>query len=161
MKHELTKYFKHRMKLELSQEKTYATDLMKGGYIFLVTSSRRSESAKRLTLQRDGTSRENHAGHGTVVQKDCQSVEQVHVLSSYLKAQHTGRPDSICESIILGAGAILLSPSICSHAYHAIDRRVKQCGTAPFGKSCSREQQVTRCRFAENTLQSSAQARRI
>ena len=35
MKHELTKYFKHRMKLELSQEKTYVTDLRKNGIHFL------------------------------------------------------------------------------------------------------------------------------
>ena len=35
MKHELTKYFKHCMKLELSQEKTYVTDLRKNGIHFL------------------------------------------------------------------------------------------------------------------------------
>lgn len=35
MKHELTKYFKHRIKLELSQEKTYVTDLRKNGIHFL------------------------------------------------------------------------------------------------------------------------------
>ena len=35
MKQELTKYFKYRMKLELSQEKTYVTDLRKDGIHFL------------------------------------------------------------------------------------------------------------------------------
>ena len=35
MKQELTKYFKYRMKLELSQEKTYVTDLRKNGIHFL------------------------------------------------------------------------------------------------------------------------------
>ena len=35
LKNELTKYFKYRMKLELSQEKTYVTDLRKDGIHFL------------------------------------------------------------------------------------------------------------------------------
>ena len=35
LKRMLTKYFKHRMKLELSQEKTYVTDLRKDGIHFL------------------------------------------------------------------------------------------------------------------------------
>ena len=35
LKNELTKYFKYRMKLELSQEKTYVTDLRKAGIHFL------------------------------------------------------------------------------------------------------------------------------
>ena len=35
LKHELTKYFRFRMKLELSQEKTYVTDLRKDGIHFL------------------------------------------------------------------------------------------------------------------------------
>ena len=52
MKRELTKYFRQKLKLELSQEKTYVTDLRKEGYIFSVTSSRRNESAKHRTLQR-------------------------------------------------------------------------------------------------------------
>ena len=35
MKRELTKYFRQKLKLELSQEKTYVTDLRKGGIHFL------------------------------------------------------------------------------------------------------------------------------
>lgn len=35
MKRELTKYFRQKLKLELSQEKTYVTDLRKGGIHFI------------------------------------------------------------------------------------------------------------------------------
>jgi group II intron reverse transcriptase/maturase len=49
MKHELTKYFKHRMKLELSQEKTYVTDLRKNGIHLLSVKAVSSKYVKART----------------------------------------------------------------------------------------------------------------
>ena len=51
VKRELTKYFKYKMKLELSQEKTYVTDLRKEGIHFLGYVVKAEQNAERQTRQ--------------------------------------------------------------------------------------------------------------
>ena len=131
LKRELTKYFKYRMKLELSQEKTYVTDLRESGIRFLGFVVKAEK--KRKTP--DPSTWSEH-----LVGKPLPDMERL--TKKIHNLQHEIRNIGLCtqpntqaayiqrvNSIIMGL-AQYIQPSICSHAFHAIDRRVNNTALA-------------------------------
>jgi len=125
LKKELTKYFKYKMKLELSQEKTYVTDLRTEGIHFLgfvVKAERkhRTPDPKTWTSNLVGKpfpdmERLTKKIHG--LQDEVRKIGKMEGLEA--QAEQIQQ----INSAIMGI-AQYLQTSICSHAYHAIDRRV-------------------------------------
>ena len=135
MKRELTKYFRQKLKLELSQEKTYVTDLRKGGIHFLgyiVKAERKRKTPDPATWT------EHLVGKPLpdmerLSKKIASLLEQVHRIELYSKPNTQAAQIQYVNSIILGL-AQYYQPSICSHAYHAIDRRVNNAALAVWKK---------------------------
>ena len=135
MKRELTKYFKHKMKLELSQEKTRITDLRGEGIHFLGFVVK---AEKKRKTPDPATWSEHLVGKPTPDME--RLAEKIRNLSNkvweiaFCKQSNT-QVAKIQEvnSIIMGI-AQYLQPSICSHAYHAIDRRVNHTALAVWKK---------------------------
>lgn len=136
MKRELTKYFRQKLKLELSQEKTYVTDLRKGGIHFLgyiVKAERKRKTPDPATWT------EHLVGKPLpdmerLSKKIASLLEQVHRIELYSKPNTQAAQIQYVNSIILGL-AQYYQPSICSHAYHAIDRRVNNAALAVWKKA--------------------------
>lgn len=135
MKCELTKYFRQKLKLELSQEKTYVTDLRKGGIHFLgyiVKAERKRKTPDPATWT------EHLVGKPLpdmerLSKKIGNLLEQVHRIELFSKPNTQAAQIQYVNSIILGL-AQYYQPSICSHAYHAIDRRVNNAALAVWKK---------------------------
>lgn len=135
MKRELTKYFRQKLKLELSQEKTYVTDLRKGGIHFLgyiVKAERKRKTPDPATWT------EHLVGKPLpdmerLSKKIGNLLEQVHRIELFSKPNMQAAQIQYINSIILGL-AQYYQPSICSHAYHAIDRRVNNAALAVWKK---------------------------
>lgn len=125
LKKELTKYFRYRMKLELSQEKTYVTDLRTNGIHFLgfvVKAERkhRTPDPKSWTNNLVGKpfpdmERLTKKIHG--LQDEVRKIGKMEGLEA-----QAGQIQYV-NSAIMGI-AQYLQTSICSHAYHTIDRRI-------------------------------------
>lgn len=135
MKRELTKYFKHKMKLELSQEKTRITDLRGEGIHFLGFVVK---AEKKRKTPDPATWSEHLVGKPTPDME--RLAEKIRNLSNKVREiafckQSNTQVAKIQEvnSIIMGI-AQYLQPSICSHAYHAIDRRVNHTALAVWKK---------------------------
>ncbi|SFC01766.1 group II intron reverse transcriptase/maturase [Ruminococcus albus] len=125
LKYEMTSYFKYKLKLELSQEKTYVTDLQRKGIKFLgfvVKAERKRKTPDPKTWT------------DNLVGKPYPDLERLNRKLDTLKAdikkietfkEPTSRAAMIHEinSKIMGI-AQYLQPSICSHAFEIIDRRV-------------------------------------
>lgn len=135
MKRELTKYFRQKLKLELSQEKTYVTDLRKGGIHFIgyiVKAERKRKTPDPATWT------EHLVGKPLpdmerLSKKIASLLEQVHRIELYSKPNTQAAQIQYVNSIILGL-AQYYQPSICSHAYHAIDRRINNAALAVWKK---------------------------
>ena len=125
VKRELTKYFKYKMKLELSQEKTYVTDLRKEGIHFLGYVVKAEQ--KRRTPD-PATWKEHLVGKPfpdmmRLTKKIRNIAAQVRQIERYSKPNLRAAQIQYVNSMIMGV-AQYLQPSICSHAFHAIDRRL-------------------------------------
>lgn len=131
LKRELTKYFKYRMKLELSQEKTYVTDIRKEGIHFLgfiVKAERKRKTPDPSTWSEHLVGKPlpdmvKLAKKIDNLQNEIRKIElctQPHTQAAHIQ---------YVNSIIMGL-AQYLQPSICSHAFHAIDRRVNNTALA-------------------------------
>lgn len=125
LKHKLTKYFRHRLKLELSQEKTYVTDLRtKGikllGFVIKAEKKRKTPNPKTWTDNLVGKPYPDLERLKKKVEKLQQEIRKIETFS-----KTTARAAQIqyINSVIMGI-AQYLQPSICSHAFEIIDRRV-------------------------------------
>ena len=153
MKRELTKYFRQKLKLELSQEKTYVTDLRKGGIHFLgyiVKAERKRKTPDPATWT------EHLVGKPLpdmerLSKKIGNLLEQVHRIELFSKPNTQAAQIQYINSIILGL-AQYYQPSICSHAYHAIDRRVNNAALAVWKKLFPK--QYNQMQVPENGLES-------
>lgn len=125
LKRELTKYFRHKMKLELSQEKTYVTDLRKDGIHFLgfiVKAERKHKTPDPKTWGNNLV--------GKPYPDMVRLTKKIHGIQD--EVRKIGKCNSTDEQVgmiqrvnemIMGV-AQYIQTSICSNAYHSIDRRI-------------------------------------
>ena len=131
LKRMLTKYFRNKMKLELSQEKTFVTDLRTEGIHFLgfvvkAEKKRRTPDPRTWTDNLVGKPLPDMERLKDKIQKIANEVrENGEITERSVQAAQIQR----VNSMIVGL-AQYLQPSICSHAFHAIDRRINNTALA-------------------------------
>ena len=125
VKRELTKYFKYKMKLELSQEKTYVTDLRKEGIHFLgyVIKAERKRRTPDPATWKEHLVGKPFPDMVRLTKKIRNIAAQVRQIERYSKPNLRAAQIQYVNSMIMGVAQYLQS-SICSHAFHAIDRRL-------------------------------------
>ena len=131
LKRMLIKYFKSKMKLELSQEKTFVTDLRTEGIHFLgfvVKAEKKRKTPDPKTWM------ENLVGKPLpdmerLKEKIQKIAEEVRVIGEITERSVQAAQIQRVNSMIVGL-AQYLQPSICSHAFHAIDRRINNTALA-------------------------------
>lgn len=131
LKRMLTKYFKNRMKLELSQEKTFVTDLRTEGIHFLgfvvkAERKRKTPDPKTWTENLVGKPLPDMERLKEKIQK---TADEVRVIGEIAERSVQAAQIQRVNSMIVGL-AQYLQPSICSHAFHAIDRRINNTALA-------------------------------
>ena len=131
MKRELTKYFRSKMKLELSQEKTYITDLRTDGIHFLgfVVKAERKRKTPDPATWTDILVGKPMPDLARLTKKIHHLQEEVRKVGLYTQANTQAAQIQYVNSIIMGL-AQYIRPSICSHAFHAIDRRLNNTALA-------------------------------
>ena len=135
LKRMLTKYFKNRMKLELSQEKTFVTDLRTEGIHFLgfvvkAERKRKTPDPKTWTENLVGKPLPDMERLKEKIQK---IADEVRVIGEITERSVQAAQIQRVNSMIVGV-AQYLQPSICSHAFHAIDRRINNTALAVWKK---------------------------
>ena len=135
LKRVLTKYFTNKMKLELSQEKTFATDLRTKGIHFLGFVVK--EEKKRKTPD-PRTWTENLVGKPLpdmerLKDKIQKIADEVRAIGEITERSVQAAQIQRVNFMIVGL-AQYLQPSICSHAFHAIDRRINNTALAVWKK---------------------------
>ena len=136
LKRVLTKYFRHKMKLELSQEKTFVTDLRTEGIHFLGFVVK-AEKKRKTPDPRTWT--ENLVGKPLpdmerLKEKIWKIADEVRKIGDVTERSVQAAQIQRVNSMIVGL-AQYLQPSICSHAFHAIDRRINNTALAVWKKS--------------------------
>lgn len=131
LKRMLTKYFRNRMKLELSQGKTFVTDLRTEGIHFLgfvvkAEKKRKTPDPKTWTENLVGKPLPDMERLKEKIQK---IAGEVRVIGEITERSVQAAQIQRVNSMIVGL-AQYLQPSICSHAFHAIDRRVNNTALA-------------------------------
>lgn len=131
LKRQLTKYFRYRMKLDLSQEKTYVTDLRTDGIHFLgfVVKAERKRKTPDPTTWSETLVGKPFPDMNRLTKKICNLSKEVRRIGLFTQPNTQAAQIQYVNSIIMGL-AQYLQPSICSAAYHAIDRRVNNTALA-------------------------------
>lgn len=135
LKRELTKYFRYKMKLELSQEKTRVTDLRQEGIHFLgfvvkAERKRKTPDPKTWTPYLVGKPFPDMERLGGKIRKLAKEVRKIGMCE---KSNTQAAQIQYVNSVIMGI-AQYIQPSICSSAFHAIDRRVNNTALAVWKK---------------------------
>lgn len=135
LKRMLTKYFKAKMKLELSQEKTFVTDLRTEGIHFLgfvvkAERKRKTPDPKTWTENLVGKPLPDMERLKEKIHKIADEVREIKKMSE--RSVQAAQIQRI-NSMIVGV-AQYLQPSICSLAFHAIDRRINNTALAVWKK---------------------------
>lgn len=135
LKRELTKYFRTKMKLELSQEKTYITDLRNAGIHFLgyVVKAERKRKTPNPATWSEHLVGKPFPDMVRLTKKINHLQEQVRRIGLFSQPNTQAAQIQYVNSIIMGL-AQYLQPSICSSAFHAIDRRVNNTALAVWKK---------------------------
>lgn len=131
LKRLLVKYFKHKMKLELSEEKTFVTDLRSKGIHFLgfvvkAEKKRKTPDPKTWTENLIGKPYPDMTRLTDKIRKIGDEIRQIRRFTD--KGAQAGQIQKI-NSMIIGL-AQYIQPSICSHAFHVIDRRINNVALA-------------------------------
>lgn len=131
LKRQLTKYFRYRMKLDLSQEKTYVTDLRTDGIHFLgfVVKAERKRKTPDPATWSETLVGKPFPDMNRLTKKICNLSKEVRRIGLFAQPNTQAAQIQYVNSIIMGL-AQYLQPSICSAAYHAIDRRVNNTALA-------------------------------
>ena len=135
LKHVLAKYFKIKMKLELSEEKTFVTDLRTEGIHFLgfvvkAEKKRKTPNPRTWTDNLVGKPLPDMERLKGKIQKVADEVREIGEMTERnTQAAQIQR----VNSMIVGL-AQYLQPSICSHAFHTIDRRINNTALAVWKK---------------------------
>lgn len=135
LKRVMTKYFRNKMKLELSQEKTFVTDLRTEGIHFLGFVVKAEKKRKTPDPQ---TWTENLVGKPLpdmerLKDKIQKIADEVRVIGESTERNVQAAQIQRVNSMIVGL-AQYLQPSICSHALHVIDRRINNTALAVWKK---------------------------
>ena len=135
LKRMLTKYFKAKMKLELSQEKTFVTDLRTEGIHFLgfvvkAERKRKTPDPKTWTENLVGKPLPDMERLKEKIHKIADEVREIKKMTE--RSVQAAQIQRI-NSMIVGV-AQYLQPSICSLAFHAIDRRINNTALAVWKK---------------------------
>lgn len=135
LKRELTKYFRCKMKLELSQEKTHVTDLREEGIHFLgfvvkAERKRKTPDPKTWMPFLVGKPFPDMERLGGKIRKLAKEVRKIGMCE---KSNTQAAQIQYVNSVIMGI-AQYIQPSICSSAFHAIDRRVNNTALAVWKK---------------------------
>jgi len=135
LKRELTKYFRYKMKLELSQEKTHVTDLREGGIHFLgfvvkAEKKRKTPDPKTWTDFLVGKPFPDMERLTKKIRNIAKEVRKIGILK---KDNTQAAQIQQVNSMIMGI-AQYIQPSICSKAFHAIDRRINNTALAVWKK---------------------------
>ena len=140
LKRELTKYFQAKMKLELSQEKTYVTDLRKEGIHFLgfVVKAERKRKTPDPTTWDNLLVGKPFPDKERLTKKIRNLEEEIRKIGKYSKPNLRAAQIHYVNSVIIGL-AQYIQPSICSHMFHAIDRRVNNTALAVWKKMFPKE----------------------
>lgn len=135
LKRELTKYFKHKMKLELSQEKTSVADIRKDGIHFLgfVVKAEKKRKTPDPNTWSEFLVGKPFPDMKRLTKKINNLQREVRRIGISEKPNIQAAQIQYVNSMIMGL-AQYLQPSICSHAYHAIDRRVNNTALAVWKK---------------------------
>lgn len=123
LKHELAKYCKYKMKLELSQEKTKVTDLRTDGihflgFVFKAEKPRRTPDSNKQHLVG-----KPYPDMERITKKVKALCNEIRDIRNYSEVNARAAQIQYINSVIMGI-AEYISSSICSHALHVIDRRV-------------------------------------
>ena len=131
LKRQLTKYFRYRMKLDLSQEKTYVTDLRTDGIHFLgfVVKAERKRKTPDPATWSETLVGKPFPDMNRLTKKICNLSKEVRRIGLFTQPNMQAAQIQYVNSIIMGL-AQYLQPSICSAAYHAIDCRVNNAALA-------------------------------
>lgn len=120
MKKHLTKYFKHRLKLELSDEKTKITDMRKSGAEFLGFVIRAEQPRGKGSENLVGKPFPNMKRLSLKITNVCSEIHAMkqmrHTSDRVAQIQHI-------NSMIMGI-AEYIKTSICSHAFSTMDNRI-------------------------------------
>lgn len=122
MKKELTKYFKYRLKLELSEEKTKITDMRENGAEFLSFNIRAEPARKSEAGNIVGKPFVNMKKLSVKITKIC---DEIHVLKTLDQDNLRIAQIQYINSVIMGI-AEYIKTGICSNAFRAMDNRVSQ-----------------------------------
>lgn len=131
LKSMLAKYFKQKLKLELSEEKTYVTDLRKDGIHFLgfiVKAERKRKTPDPATWTTHLVGKPL-PDMERLTKKIHKLEDEVRRIKMFNEPNTRAAQIQRVNSIIMGL-AQYVQPSICSHAYHQIDRRVNNTALA-------------------------------
>lgn len=126
LKRELTKYFRYRMKLELSQEKTKVTDMRKEGIQFLGFTIKAEKPRKTLGKNKDWLVGKPFPNKERLAEKVRNVCKQIRGLRFYSAENSRAAEIHRINAIIMGIAEYYRS-AISSKAFHAIDRRVNNC----------------------------------
>ena len=131
LKKELTKYFKYKMKLELSENKTKVTDMKTEGIHFLGFVVK---AEKKLKTPNPKTWTDNLVGKPfpdmQKLKKKIQIIqEEIRKIKNINGIEEQAAQIQYINSIIMGV-ANYIQPSICSKAYHSMDRRINNTALA-------------------------------
>lgn len=131
LKSMLAKYFKQKLKLELSEEKTFVTDLRKDGIHFLgfiVKAERKRKTPDPATWTTHLVGKPL-PDMERLTKKIHKLEEEIRRMKIFSEPNTRAAQIQRINSIIMGL-AQYIQPSICSHAYHQIDRRVNNTALA-------------------------------
>jgi hypothetical protein len=122
MKKRLTKYFKHRLKLELSDEKTKITDIRENGAEFLgfVIRAGKSRTANKDSDNIVGKPYPNMVKLSAKITNIC---NEIHALKKMKRESDRVAQIQYINSIIMGI-AEYIKISICSKAFSVMDHRI-------------------------------------
>ena len=131
LKRQLTRYFHSRMKLDLSQEKTYVTDLRTVGIHFLgfVVKAERKRKTPDPASWSESLVGKPFPDMERLTKKIRNLSNEVRRIGLFTQPNTQAAQMQYVNSIIMGL-AQYVQPSICSAAYHAIDRRVNNTALA-------------------------------
>lgn len=140
LKHERTKYFRYKMKLELSREKTHVTDLRKEGihfpgFVVKAERKRKTPDPKTWTPYLAGKPFPYMECLGGKIRKLAKEVRKIEICR---KSNTQAAQIQYVNPVIMGITQYI-QPSICSHAFHAIDRRVNNTALAVWKKMFPRQ----------------------
>ena len=122
LKKRLTKYFRHRLKLELSEEKTKITDMRRQGAEFLgfIIRAEKSRTAGKDSANLVGKPYPNMKRLSAKITKVCQAIHAMKRMDS--ESDRVAQIQYV-NSMIMGI-AEYIKTSICSKAFSVMDNRI-------------------------------------